>query len=1437
MSYNVEDGDSTSVSTVNTLEAIERHLLDQHQDSSSHEDDNAEALTEARERYTVAKRLFDRNTQLLCDCSIRQFGRLDMALQYISEPCRRQMVMFARDRPKLQGVRLVHVKQYLAGYQRNFFKYSTLASNEAVGVNLDEVIRSDDPVPMYFDIEIKQRSAVGAVCDPKVILEAHCGANGLNVPEADISRIASGYKEAAVLPFSEEECQVGLTVVQNFLSTILSQLVSPRVGGFFVLSCCRPAKFSLHVICSSVYCDGSYLSAPLLAYEVARRFVNWNLACILAMNQATVERTFRLRALMIDHWVGSMEVSVVNGNISQRPKFTGYNDTPFDESVYTRHHLMRAAGATKGDGLAPALVPVTYSDDRPVRVMNDTKSFSAIFPFSDGGRDQWLLHLITRSTISDDSVVVAGWTPSRYYPQRRGWFAKKKAHPRIMSDLEGQFAQIVTARACDFYEETRYTGRDYETSLSHNHPLGPVRAPKEPITADDMFVSEDGTLKAFKFFKPNDYIRHDHGTGVEANASARVFPGGFRCFACQMSFGVVEEASEEEPFHCTDMRIVTTNNPEAQIPLGRTQFNWAAEGIDWDVATQKKWFVVQAPMGSGKTEQLVSFMSGPALQRGWRVLVVSFRQYLASQQSMRLGTYCYLGLTNQEIRADPSPLTICLNSLWKLGDQNYDAILLDEAGLIRRHFLSSTVTSVLVQVYEKFCRLIRGAEFVVMLQASLSQEDVQFYTEIDGVQAEDCNRISGFKLVKPLKVHPIEWTTDCFQAFANMVQRYKTSFDASGCRQPFMVFCSQCNFAEYIVEYLKDVAGTIEGADPDRVKGIWAALKNKNDPFCLRFVEDAGQAATECDVLVCTSVIGAGFSVSRHFPSFHAFLFNNILDHHEEQQFIQRLRVKLDDTLREGVSRNSFMFVEKGHGNGLPTNINVLRQDLDRVRVLMTSDASFVPISAVSVMQNTQAQIETERAVSRAKHDTLWIEWGLSVESPFAKFPEGSEDEKKQWTSMKVAFMQRNAKKRLDVADMLRQEYEEIGMSEYFAAIELGPGLRLFRALASTEQILTLEKAFQFPNLATKLIELKFLDKKSQDKCLGGKTQLNNLAKASWRLAQWISRVYKDISQERTGSFFDHAAQKPYATTYMQHFALYNFALDILQPMLSDLDGQKPYLLCPGSTPFFHGLKIVLDQSICEDLKARLEPRSTDDEQRKEYLETMRSFVRTFMGKHEARDRYLVQLYSNPTEVRNLMKRVFKGLGLTLQIPNRKRKGRSGLYVYEALTPACDFALMLAAKYTQTNVLGLLSTIRHTGNLSDPDKEWVDEGIHMYNTAAEATGYPLLTLTPPGGIRAFAVIPRRLRELEVEREHAGFEEAPTQHELERTRDVMHRVRLMRERVQRFEDTFAEQRHMRDLTVTAAVEVDDDDDASMSQQSADTQCFRYSSYVAMEANED
>ena len=98
--------------------------------------------------------------------------------------------------------------------------------------------------------------------------------------------------------------------------------------------------------------------------------------------------------------------------------------------------------------------------------------------------------------------------------------------------------------------------------------------------------------------------------------------------------------------------------------------------------TAKKVVVISAPMGSGKTEQVVSLILG-AFSNDKSVLVVSFRQFLATQQALRLGIECYLDMDTREMQEGPNYLTCCLNSIHKIGPKQYDYIILDECGIIR----------------------------------------------------------------------------------------------------------------------------------------------------------------------------------------------------------------------------------------------------------------------------------------------------------------------------------------------------------------------------------------------------------------------------------------------------------------------------------------------------------------------------------------------------------------------------------------------------------------------------------------------------------------------------------------------------------------------------------------------------------------------------------
>jgi hypothetical protein len=45
---------------------------------------------------------------------------------------------------------------------------------------------------------------------------------------------------------------------------------------------------------------------------------------------------------------------------------------------------------------------------------------------------------------------------------------------------------------------------------------------------------------------------------------------------------------------------------------------------------------------------------------------------------------------------------------------------------------------------------------------------------------------------------------------------------------------------------------------------VWARTKEQSK-CCKRFAENPNKAAEETDVVVVTSVVGAGFSISRHY--------------------------------------------------------------------------------------------------------------------------------------------------------------------------------------------------------------------------------------------------------------------------------------------------------------------------------------------------------------------------------------------------------------------------------------------------------------------------------------------------------------------------------------------------------------------------------------------
>ena len=135
-----------------------------------------------------------------------------------------------------------------------------------------------------------------------------------------------------------------------------------------------------------------------------------------------------------------------------------------------------------------------------------------------------------------------------------------------------------------------------------------------------------------------------------------------------------------------------------------------------------------------------------------------------------------------------------------------------------------------------------------------------------------------------------------------------------------MVFCSQVHCACFLVDTLQKEAQDVVGGNLDQMKGTWSAQKTV-DSFCEEFCAQADIAVTKTDVVVCTSVVGAGFSIACHFHGFHAFLFN-ILPFAEEQQFVRRLRFHID-SLPPDAKRDSVHASKRGMGCPLTSDLCV----------------------------------------------------------------------------------------------------------------------------------------------------------------------------------------------------------------------------------------------------------------------------------------------------------------------------------------------------------------------------------------------------------------------------------------------------------------------------------------------------------------------------------
>lgn len=167
--------------------------------------------------------------------------------------------------------------------------------------------------------------------------------------------------------------------------------------------------------------------------------------------------------------------------------------------------------------------------------------------------------------------------------------------------------------------------------------------------------------------------------------------------------------------------------------------------------------LIRSPKGSGKTESLTDIIRNLVVSNKFRtledienvdsdepprsytsnykILLIGHRQALIRQLCNRLGLNCYLDdedFSFQEVKLRKKRYGVCLDSLWKVRDIDYDLIIIDECEQILAHLLSDTMKR-RESIYAMLRYVISSASNVVALDADLGWTSYLTLVEMRGI--------------------------------------------------------------------------------------------------------------------------------------------------------------------------------------------------------------------------------------------------------------------------------------------------------------------------------------------------------------------------------------------------------------------------------------------------------------------------------------------------------------------------------------------------------------------------------------------------------------------------------------------------------------------------------------------------------------------------------
>lgn len=549
---------------------------------------------------------------------------------------------------------------------------------------------------------------------------------------------------------TEQECRVAFQVALTSVRRLFDKGLNERPE-ILVLSGCRPGKISFHITCPDILMDFNVCSVAMFAWELR------------PITEGLVEELFALK----DQVVISRLLARICVQYAMVADMGRCGGPGWDLSVYSKNRLWRLPGNEKlGKGY-----PLHPVDVDSICIGPEHARFNEIF------NDFRVFERYLVVTVNDD-------------PETKVRLRYNYIEVLMIKTLKKQIFSIQLSDTYPFTSVSRYYvslyrgPNDWKSSRRvYVPPEAPVqvasRNPAMPSNKSSSYIIPSTTLVMTEYgyrVKVSDLEKgasvfclncDDAGFGSPAARVTLSQDGnvGIKCFGDCQKIGWSFAVWDASRMTTLDGETFTTS----------TLHPFITDDMISTTLPETKFFALDSGTGTGKTTWMKRVVQGilgkdPAS----KILLVTFRSKLASYfASSVLADLDFSDYNSDTPEVWRSTKLCCqLDSLPKIFTQKFDYVFIDEAGYVRTHAGSTIIQQRIYDVMKKLQNIITSAEKVVLLQYFLLEDDIAFFTDLQGAAAGDRAWVTRrLNSAKPL-LYPTKWSSNKDVVLTTLIFRY-----------------------------------------------------------------------------------------------------------------------------------------------------------------------------------------------------------------------------------------------------------------------------------------------------------------------------------------------------------------------------------------------------------------------------------------------------------------------------------------------------------------------------------------------------------------------------------------------------------------------------------------------------------------------------------------